>query len=114
MLNIKLIIRVIDGSAISIILENKEVPHEGVSNLFPNIDETIEMIANQYNIHSSYVKPKLITLLVKDNQVYAYYTILTPKEFLNENVINKLSNNFGKLSEQDGIAVRQAISVFPY
>ena len=114
MLNIKLIIKAIDGQSISVITEDDRVPFFGLSNLYPNIDETIEKIAQRYGIHHSYVKPKLVTLSVENDEVYAYYTILTPKEFINEKDRVFLCNNFSKLSEQDRIAIRQAISIFPY
>lgn len=112
--NIKLIIKVIKGSTISVILENNNIPSDQPSNLYPDIDKTIIDIAAMYNIHEAYVQPKLVTLLVEGTCINAYYTILTPMEFINERTISKISNNFSKLSEQDRIAIRQAISIFPY
>ena len=111
---IKLIIKAVNGNAISIIVEDGRLPFQALSDSSPDIDETIENIAKIYNIHSAYVQPKLVTLLVEINEICAYYTILTPLEFLNEKSICKLCNNFSKLSEQDRIAIRQSISVFPY
>lgn len=103
-----------NGRAISVILEDNKIPSDYLSNLYPDIDKTIDGIAAQFNIHNAYVQPKLITLLTEDDTVSAYYTILAPMEFLDEKTISKLSNNFGQLSEQDRIAIRQAISIFPY
>lgn len=113
-LNIKLIIKVINGSAISILIEDNKVPFGNPSNLHPDIDATIASVAARYNIHEAYVQPKLVTLLVEGTCINAYYTILTPMEFINESTIGKISNNFSKLSEQDRIAIRQAISILPY
>lgn len=118
---IKLIIKILDGSAISLILESdsKYLPLDFVSELDPDLNFTINNIAKRYNIHSSYIDPKLVTLGVSPNhcgnkEVIAYYTIMSPKEFLNEEAVSKLCNNFERLSEQDRIAIRQAISISPY
>lgn len=114
MLKIKLIIKIMNGKAISIILEDGQIPSDFLSNLYPDIDKTIDGIAEKFNIHNAYVQPKLVTLLTENDTVFAYYTILAPMEFLDEKTISKLANNFSQLSEQDRIAIRQAISLFPY
>lgn len=114
MVKIKLIIKIMNGRAISIILEDGQIPSDFLSNMYPDIDRTIDLIAASYNIHNAYVQPKLVTLLTDNDVVSAYYTILAPMEFLDEKTISKLANNFSQLSEQDRIAIRQAISLFPY
>ena len=120
---IRLIIKVIDGNAISIISKGNYLPTDYVSESNPDLNFTINNIAKEYNIHSSYIDPKLISLGVGDafkfdghniKSVIAYYTIMSPKEFLNEETSSKLCNNFEKFSEQDRVAIRQAISISPY
>lgn len=111
---VKLIIKVMNGQAISIILDNDEIPNTFLSNLNPDIKFTINCIAERFNIHEAYILPKLVHFGTKTGGPEVYYTIIAPKEFLDEKTINKLCNNFEKLSEQDRIAIRQAISIFPY
>lgn len=111
---VKLIIRVMDGRAISIIIDNNEIPNTFLSNLAPDINFTIECIAERFNIHQAYIRPKLVHFGTSNGEPEVYYTIMTPKEFLDEKAISKLCSNFEKLNQQDCVAIRQAISLPPY
>ena len=108
-----------DGQAISIILDGEksqwdQIPNSWLSNMCPDIKFTIEHIADRFNIHNAYVQPKLVLFGTDSGDAEVYYTILCPKEFLNEEALSKLSNNFEKLSEQDRVAIRQSLSILPY
>lgn len=112
--NIKFIIKTINGSSILLILENECIPSSRLSNLHPDINHTLDNIAKIYNIHNAYINPKLVDVIVENNVVNIYYTTLVPLEFISETDTGKISNNFSKLPECDRIAIRQAISVFSY
>lgn len=112
--NVKLIIKVMDGSNISVIVDDQGIPNAFLSNLNPDINFTLIAIAEQYQILESYIKPKLTYFGTDDTYPSIYYTIHFPKEFLDEKTISKLCNNFEQLSEQDRIAIRQSFSILPY
>lgn len=113
-INVKLIIKVMDGSNISVILDDSGLPSAFLSDNGPDINFTLVAIAEQYQILESYIKPKLTYLGTDDDYPSVYYTIHFPKEFLDEKTISKLCNNFEQLSEQDRIAIRQSFSILPY
>lgn len=111
---VKLIIKVIDGSNISVILDDKLLPTQWISNLEPCVEDTIKCIAERFNIHEAYINPKLTYFGTDDGDPTVYYTIHCPKEFLDEKAALKLRNNFEHLSEQDRISIRQSFSILPY
>lgn len=114
MTNVKLIIKVMDGSSISVVVDSKGLPSAFLSDTNYDINFLLVAIAEQYQILESYIKPKLTYFGTDDGYPCVYYTIHFPKEFLDEKTISKLCNNFEQLSEQDRIAIRQSFSILPY
>ena len=113
-INIKLVIKVMDGSNVSIIVDNNQIPSFSLPEEDLDAHDAIIRLCSEYGIHEAYINPKLIDFVINDGEGYIYYTIHFPKEFLDEKTISKLCNNFEQLSEQDRIAIRQSFSILPY
>jgi len=109
-IKVKLIIKVIDRQNISVIAENNSLPQADLSNLCPDIGETLDQIRENYFIHNAYFEPKLVHFGTKECPT-VYYSILLPKEFLNEKLFNKINHDLNAFSDDDAFAVRQALFV---
>jgi len=107
---ISLIIKVIDNQSISIIAEENKLPQEHLSNLHPDVTHTLNYLRDKYKIHPSYFTPRLVHFGVNEEPT-AYYSILLPKEFLDETLLNKVNNSFDQFSPEDSLAIRQGLFV---
>ena len=111
---LKLIIKVFGKTSVKIIHQYGEIPSDYLSNLHPDIKFTISTIAKKYNLIEGFIDPKLVCFVIENNEPTVYYTITTPEEFLDESVLSQLTCDFLSFSNQDGVAVRQAILMVPY
>jgi len=117
---IKLVIKVMDSNSIFVIIDRDEVPYDDFSPRVESIQSVLNGLGEKYGIHKAYNDPKLVDFYV-DKTIYkpldaiiALYTVLTPKEYINEEARGKMANNFEKLSDEDRLAIRQSLQVLPY
>ena len=106
---IKLIIKAIDGSSISIVYENNEIPYAYLSEINPNIIGTIKDIMNKFKVHEAFYNPTIIDFAICDNEPCVYYTILVPKEYIYAKQDIVFSNELIMSNQIDNVMIRSAL-----
>lgn len=115
MMNVKMIVKAIDNSgAISILLKDGQLPKLTISKPEDqgDVDEILKEMLKNAGGSLTYFPIKLVDFSIWP-EISVYYTILHPKEFLDEKPNYTLANINSGFSAQDGVAVRKAFSV-PY
>lgn len=115
MITVKLIVKVIDNAgAISILLKDGELPKLTIPEPDDryDVDDLIKDMLKYVNGSITYFPAKLVDFSIWP-EISVYYTILHPKEFLDEKPNYTLAHFNSSFSTQDSLAVRKAFSV-PY
>lgn len=115
MITVKIIVKVIDNAgAISILLKDGQLPKLTISEPDDqgDIETIIKDILKYVNGSITYFPMKLVDFSIWP-EISVYYTILHPKEFLDEKPNYTLANINSGFSAQDSVAIRKAFSV-PY
>jgi hypothetical protein len=108
-------VKAIDNSgAISILLKNGQLPKFTISEPEDqgDVDKILKDIMKPVNGSMTYFALKLVDFSIWP-EISVYYTLLHPKEFLDEKPNYTFTNINGSFSAQDSVAVRKAFSV-PY
>jgi len=117
---IKLVIKVMDGNSIFVIIDRNEVPYDDLYPKIESIQSVLNGLAEKYGIHKAYNNPRLVefyidkTMYQPSYAIVALYTILIPKEYIDEEARTKMASDFEKLSDEDRLAIRQSLQVLPY
>lgn len=107
---IKLIIKAISGSSITIIYENNEIPYAYLSEENPDIANTIKGIMDKFKVHEAFYNPTIIDFVICDNEPCAYYTVLVPQEYIYSMREITMTSELITHNQIDNLMIRSALS----
>lgn len=107
---IKLIIKAISGSSITIVYDNSEIPYAYLSEENPDIVHTIKSIMNKFKVHEAFYSPTIIDFVICDNEPCVYYTILVPREYIYGLHEITMTDELITRNQIDNLMIRSALS----